>query len=113
MTTLARTDHAQRSGSARAAYDVNFPSRDDGTANEAITFFVQRLPFTESIEPLQRLQLLLLGELERRQQGHCQGISGREVTTQDISVMSVSNLTNEGTHPIGPGPAFKKVNENK
>jgi len=108
MTTLARTDHAQRSGSARAAYDVNFPSRDDGTANEAITFFVQRLPFTESIEPLQRL-----GELERRQQGHCQGISDREGTTQDISAMSVSNLTNEGTHPIGPGPAFKKVNENK
>ena len=87
MTTVARTDHAQRPGSARAAHDVNFPSRDDGTADEAITFLVQRPPLTESIEPLQRLQLLLLRELERRQQRHCQGISGREVTTQHISVV--------------------------
>src|SRR5437660_11743594 len=95
MTTVARTDHAQRPRSARAAHDVNFPSRDDGTANEAITFLIQRPPLAESIEPLQSLQLLLLGELERRQQRHCQGISGREVTTQDISVIgngSVSNL---------------------
>src|SRR5438105_12538780 len=94
MTTVARTDHAQRPGSARAAHDVNFPSRDDGTADEAITFLVQRPPLTESIEPLQRLQLLLLGELERRQQRHCQWyIRSRSYNATHFGSGSVSNLS--------------------
>ena len=59
----------QRAGFRAAGRDLNLPSGDEIPADQAVTFFIERLPFPELIESSQRVELVCVGEFDGNQ-GH-------------------------------------------
>jgi hypothetical protein len=70
VTIFRWTNDAQRPVSTCAHDHVDFPAGNDFAANQAITFFIQRVPLPESIESLQEVQLVSIGQFDRRNKRH-------------------------------------------
>ena len=58
VTTIRRTNHAQRSGSTSTSNDENTVTINDVAAGQTVTLFAERLPFPVAIEPLQNFEFL-------------------------------------------------------
>ena len=58
MATLGGAANAQLACASRAADDLDFIPGNNLAAPEAITFVIQRIPFSELIESLQHLQFI-------------------------------------------------------
>jgi hypothetical protein len=56
-----RTNDAQQPVSTCAHNHLDLPAGDDFTANQAITFLIQRVPMPELIESLQDVQFFFIG----------------------------------------------------
>jgi hypothetical protein len=67
VTISGRTNNAQRTGAAVAANHLDFVAGNNPGAGKAITLFIERSPFSELIETLQNLELLLVGNFVWRE----------------------------------------------
>lgn len=68
MTTLSRTNHSQRPGTARAAYHLNAVPIDDMTAGKTVTLFIERWPLPVTIEPLHNFEFFGIRQFDGRKQ---------------------------------------------
>lgn len=64
------TNDAQWARPPGPANHLNLPSVNQSTATQAVTPVIERAPFSELIEPAERIELVSIGKLNRRQKGH-------------------------------------------
>ena len=73
MTTASWTNQTQWTSAARAANHEHFVTVNNLPTGETITFLIERMPFTITIESLQHLELFAAGEFDGSEQWHRNG----------------------------------------
>jgi hypothetical protein len=68
MAAFGWTNDAQWACPPSPANHLNLPSVNQSTATQAVTPVVERAPFSELIETAERIELIPIRELNRRQE---------------------------------------------